>query len=91
MRRTVRAPVILLVLAIVLAMPFAVFHLLGYREDVSALSLTLPSGDWQACQVRCEAYLITYFIALLASPILLIASGLLACWERLLRGKSGTP
>lgn len=68
----------------VVALPFLVLHAIGAREATSILSGTPPddgpigAGDaWMG-----GAYVLAWFVAILAGPILALAGGLLAIWDR---------
>ncbi len=60
---------------------FALAHLAGWREQVTILSGTLPTGSsWVTAQFKAAAYFATYFGAVLGAPILLLAAALLKLW-----------
>lgn len=67
-------------LALILLALFAISHGLGMRDDTSFLSGTAGGGDvsWEASVTMGTAYLVFYFAAVIAAPILLIAAALLA-------------
>ena len=73
----------LLLRAVLAVLIFAACHALGWREYTTLLSGTAYAGSWARCQALCAVYLVSYFMALLGAPILLLAAGLLAGWERL--------
>ena len=60
--------------------PFALCQVLGLREYMTLLSGTLYAGSLTRCSLLCTAYLVSYAMVLILSPILILASGLLAGW-----------
>jgi len=64
---------------------FAVLHALGLASTLSVLSLTPPTDrDLGADLVMgMLLYVLAYILATVAAPILLLASALLATWNRL--------
>jgi hypothetical protein len=66
-------------LGLILLALFAIAHTVGMRDDTSFLSGTAGSGDisWEASVAMGTTYLILYFAAVVAAPVLLIASALL--------------
>ncbi len=67
-------------LGLILLALFAIAHTVGMRDDTSFLSGTAGGGDisWEASVAMGTTYLILYLAAVLAAPVLLIASALLA-------------
>lgn len=64
-------------------------HLMGWREQVTVLSGTLPAGTiLVAAQFKAMVYLVAWFGTVVAAPVLLFAAGLLRLWNR--RGTSPT-
>lgn len=50
----------------------------GFRDYMSVLSLTFPEGSSRAwATIACMTYLVSYFLWILAVPILLIAAALM--------------
>ena len=82
MKAPLLSPKGLLLRAVLLAIPFALYQVLGIRDYTTLLSGTLHAGSLLRCQALCATYLVFYFMAVLGSPILLIAAALLAGWER---------
>ncbi len=81
------SPAGFLVRAAVLALLFLAASLAGLRDTTSALSLTFPEGISRgAAMFWCFVYLISYFLFVLAVPILVLGSGLLWLALRLLGG-----
>ncbi|HVT89719.1 MAG TPA: hypothetical protein VHD56_12760 [Tepidisphaeraceae bacterium] len=72
--------------AVIIILAFAVFHLLGWRDDTRFISgtSTVPqmNGDWTA--IRGLIYAFCYFAAVIVAPIMLIAAGLMAIMHRLM-------
>jgi len=66
----------------ILTVVFAVCHVAGLREYTTFLSGTslTASADWSA--LLGLAYLAAYFGFILGTPILLIASAILAIWQK---------
>ncbi len=68
-----------LVRAAALALVYGLLSLCGLREYMCVLSLTYPEGTPRGLSLFfCLIYLLSYFSFILAVPILVIASGLLA-------------
>lgn len=74
----------LLVRALVLAAIFAALHLAGLRSQTSVLCATLQEeGGRQFWGIfGAAAYIVTYLLAVVVAPILALAAGLLAGWNR---------
>jgi TRAP-type C4-dicarboxylate transport system permease small subunit len=64
---------------------FLACHLAGWRDCTTILSGTSPTGDIadKSAQLRGILYVLTWFGALLLTPIFLIAAGLVALCNRL--------
>jgi hypothetical protein len=61
-----------------LAILYILLSLAGFRDFMSVLSLTFPEGSSRGwATFGCMAYLVSYFLWILAVPILLIAAGLM--------------
>jgi purine-cytosine permease-like protein len=62
-------------------------HCAGWREYTTVLCGTSPTGNVtdKAALYRGIVYVLTYFGALILTPVLLIASGLVALWQCLSR------
>jgi hypothetical protein len=70
----------MLIAAGLIATAYGACHLLGLREDVSVLFATSRSGS-AAQSLGGVAYVFLYLAAILACPILVLASGILALLE----------
>lgn len=66
----------LLIRGVVLVGLFAVFHLLGWRENTTILCGTSPVSDGTAWLAAYSgvAYVVCYLLATIVAPILLIAA-----------------
>ncbi len=64
---------------------FGVFHVLGWRDDTSFLTGTVPTKGADAMVVRGMLYSVAYLAAVLVSPILILAALLRVVLERMLR------
>ena len=71
--------------AILLLALFAMFHLLGWRDDTAIISGTSTSPNANATAIRGVLYALTYFLAVIVSPILILAAGINAMLRRLTR------
>jgi hypothetical protein len=91
MKAPLLTPKGLLIRALLLGAPFVLCQALGLREYTTLLSGTAYAGSELRCQALCVTYLVCYFLAVLGAPMLMIASGFLAVWERWPRRMSGTP
>jgi hypothetical protein len=86
-----RAPLLssrgLILRAAIVALAFALAHVLGLRSYTSILSGTSPTGDpsdaWAV--LLGFSYVVLYFAFVLAVPIALIAAALMAVGERVWR------
>jgi hypothetical protein len=81
------SPVGFVATALLIALVFAIVHVLGWREHTTFLSGTPVSAGAGADQseVLGTAYIAAYLAFVLLCPILLLAAGLLWLGERLLR------
>ena len=74
----------LLVRALVLAALYTALHLAGLRSQTSVLCATMQEEGgrqfWGA--FAAAAYIVTYLLAVVVAPILALAAGLLALWNR---------
>ncbi len=68
--------------AVLLAVVYAVCEAAGLRENATFLSGTQAADEWNGTVWRGLIYLFAYYGFVLAAPILLIASALLAIWEQ---------
>lgn len=68
--------------AILLLALFGVFHLLGWRDDTAFISGTPTSSNPLAAAIRGILYGLSYFSAVLVSPILILATGFHAIFRR---------
>jgi len=75
----------MLLRAVVLTVLFGMAHLAGWREYTSFISGTSADTTLSPMVVSFLGlgYLVVYFAFILAVPILLIAAGVLALWNRL--------
>jgi len=62
--------------AILFVVLFAVFHLLGWRDDTAIISGTSITPNVNSTVIRGMLYGMTYFLAVVVSPILLLAAGI---------------
>ena len=62
--------------AILFGVLFAVFHLAGWRDDTAIISGTSISPNAKLTVVRGMLYGMTYFLAVIVSPVLIIAAGI---------------
>ena len=63
---------------------FAVLHFLGWRDDTSFLTGTVPTKGADAMVLRGMLYSVAYLAAVIVSPILILAASLRMVLERLL-------
>jgi hypothetical protein len=77
--------------AILFGVLFAVFHLLGWRDDTAIISGTSLSPDTKFAVIRGMLYGLTYFLAVIVSPILIIAAGINALLRRWVPAGSKNP
>ena len=70
---------------------FLVCHAAGLREYACLLAGTYPSGagDPVLAELFCAIYLAAYAGFVLVAPVLLLAAGVFAVLERVLRGRLG--
>lgn len=70
--------------AVLILVLFAMVHVCGLREYTSIISGTMasPTLGPEVCAILGMGYMALYFGAVGLAPILLIAAGLLAAWER---------
>jgi hypothetical protein len=70
--------------AVLFVAMFGVFHLLGWRDDTAIISGTYasPGGNPTMAAVRGVLYGLAYFAAVIASPILILATGIHAVLRR---------
>ena len=62
--------------AILVLALFGLFHLLGWRDDTAIISGTSTSANTNTAAVRGVLYGLTYFLAVIVSPILILAVGI---------------
>lgn len=62
---------------------FAVAHVFGLREFTTIISGTMASPDLgvETCALLGMGYVALFFSVVVLVPVLLIAAGLLRCWE----------
>jgi hypothetical protein len=74
----------LLIRAAVYVLLFAVAHVAGLRSFTSMLCATAPpeGGPLLLNVSLASTYIITYLLAVVLSPMFIIAAGLLRLWER---------
>jgi hypothetical protein len=75
--------------AVLFVAVFGVFHLLGWRDDTAIISGTyaLPGANPTAAAVRGMLYGLSYFAAIVVSPILILAAGINAVLRRWTKAK----
>jgi predicted benzoate:H+ symporter BenE len=62
---------------------FIILNLLGWRENMTILTGTVPPGSNRAmASVKAVAYMLSYFGSVLIVPILLLATGISWLWVR---------
>ncbi len=73
------SPLMLLILAVLIVAGFAAAHAAGWRENVSLLAGTSfdASNGGQEQIASASVYVILYFAAVIISPILALASGIM--------------
>ncbi|MBI1785669.1 hypothetical protein HYR69_11050 [Candidatus Sumerlaeota bacterium] len=83
----------LLLRAGILLLLFAAGHLAGWREGASLISGTLPEGDRGNTLAIAEGiyYILSYFAAVLAAPILILAAGIMAVIGSVLSSAKSSP
>lgn len=79
---------ILLAAAATLAAPFALMHLVGWRENAAILSGTLPAGGEPAMWAG-AAYILLYAAAVTVVPVTLLWAVLYAVGASLAEGRQG--
>lgn len=72
----------LLARALLLVAVYGVCEFAGWREATTFLSGSQTGASWSATVWKGVAFLLAYHGAVLLTPILLIAAGLLAMWRR---------
>jgi hypothetical protein len=74
------------VMALAIAVIFGVCHAAGWREHTTLLSGTPASAEknWRFSEMLGVTYMVAYFGFVLLVPILLLAAGILAGWQRCL-------
>lgn len=73
--------------AVRFALAFGALHLAGLREHTAVLSGTVTGPSAAVSGFLGMAYLLTYFVALLLVPPLLVAAGIARIAEHLWRGR----
>lgn len=81
------SPAGLALAALLWALLWALCELVGMREATTFLSGTAVGGDFTGTGRRGILYLLSYFGFVLGTPILLIASALLALWQKYLAAR----
>jgi hypothetical protein len=78
----------LIVRAIWIGAAFLAVHLCGLREHTSVIADTVgsPGMSWQESAFLGVTYLAFYMAAVVLAPILVLAAGFLAVWDRARRG-----
>ncbi len=62
---------------------FLVLNLLGWRENMTILTGTVPPGtDRAEASIKAVAYMLSYFASVLVVPILLLTTGISYLWGR---------
>lgn len=78
--------------AVLLWLLFLVLHLAGLRESVPALSLThSPGKSFERAVVEMALYVLSYFGATLAAPILALSAALQFGYEKLTSSAGRAP
>jgi hypothetical protein len=88
-RAEVFSPRGFLLRAAVIGAGFLAVHLAGLRDYTSVLNGTVGPGsaNWRTSSILGVAYLIIYLAFVFVAPVLVLASGLLAVWQRRLNRK----
>jgi hypothetical protein len=75
--------------ALVISALFLLVHLAGLREYTSILNGTVgpDSAGWAGSAFLGMTYIILYLAFVILAPMLILAAGLLAVWQRLIRRK----
>lgn len=69
---------------------FLVLNLLGWRENMTILTGTVPPGSDRAeASIKAVAYMLSYFASVLVVPILLLATGISYLWVRFIGERNG--
>jgi len=69
---------------------FLVLNLLGWRENMTILTGTVPPGSNHAtASIKALAYILSYFASVLVVPILLMATGISCLWVRFIGERNG--
>lgn len=77
------SPIGFLVWAALIGVLFATVHLLGWRDATTILTGTVQNGlTAEIAAAKAMVYLIAYFGAVLAMPILVLAAALSGGWLR---------
>ena len=81
------SPLVLLILAVLIVAGFAAAHLAGWRENVSLLTGTSfdASDGGQGQIASASVYILLYFAAMIVSPILALASGIMWSLQKALK------
>lgn len=92
-RSPLLSPAGFLVRAAALAAVYWGLHLAGLRDYATVLSGGLPSADASpgVASVLGMLYVLSYFGWVIAVPVLVLASGILAALSRLFPGRPPTP
>ncbi len=62
---------------------FLVLNLLGWRENMTILTGTVPPGtDRAEASIKAVAYILSYFASVIVVPILLLTTGIGYVWGR---------
>ncbi len=85
------SPLGFLVWAALIGVLFATVHLLGWRDATTILTGTVQTGlTAETAAAKAMVYLIAYFGAVLAVPILVLAAALSGGWLRVLSKRKGS-
>lgn len=68
--------------AVALMVMFGVFHIIGWRHNMSFISGTVPGSHAHAMVIRGMLYGLSYFGAVILAPILILAAGIRAVLKR---------
>jgi hypothetical protein len=74
------SPPAMVVVAVALALPYLIGHLLGWREYTSFVCGTLPANDMQL--LLGMVYIVSHFTFVLAVPVLVLGAAIFALLQR---------
>jgi hypothetical protein len=87
------SPQLLLSIAVTLGVFFLLVHLVGFREHTAFLSGTTGSADvgMKLSAFYGVIYILLYLGCVVIAPILVLAAGLLALWQKLIAADKQLP